>query len=98
MHQQRGRTACGVGCCDADRWQPGDLGPALARLVVALLVPAGQTLAIVWYATAGHHPADVAEHRTRAPWYATKTEPSTADMTAKLRRVLIAAKFRLPRP
>lgn len=23
------------------RWQPGDLGPALARLVVTLLVPAG---------------------------------------------------------
>jgi hypothetical protein len=57
-----------------------------------------QSLAIVWYATAGHDPADVAEHRARAPWYVTKAEPSTADMTAKLRRVLIAAKFRLPRP
>ncbi len=53
-----------------------------------------QTLAILWYATAGHDPADVNEHRARAPWYATKTEPSTAGMTAKLRRVLIAAKFR----
>ena len=49
-----------------------------------------QTLAILWYATAGHDPADVAEHRARAPWYVTKAEPSTADMTAKLRRVLIA--------
>jgi len=57
-----------------------------------------QTLAILWYATAGHDPADVHEHRARAPWYATKAEPSTADMTAKLRRVLIAAKFRLPHP
>ncbi len=57
-----------------------------------------QTLAILWYSTAGHDPADVAEHRARAPWYATKTEPSTADMAAKLRRVLIAARFRLPRP
>lgn len=56
-----------------------------------------QTLAILWYATAGHDPADVDEHRARAPWYVTKAEPSTADMTAKLRRVLIAAKFRLPR-
>lgn len=55
-----------------------------------------QTLAILWYATAGHDPADVAEHRARAPWYVTKTEPSTADMTAKLRRVLIAAKYRPP--
>jgi len=42
-----------------------------------------QTLAIIWYATAGHDPADVAEHRARVPWYATKTEPSTADMAAK---------------
>jgi len=57
-----------------------------------------QTLAILWYATAGHDPADIAEHHARAPWYVTKAEPSTADMTAKLRRVLIAAKYRLPRP
>jgi hypothetical protein len=56
-----------------------------------------QSLAIVWYATAGHDPADVDEHRAQAPWHVTKAEPSTADMTAKLRRVLIAAKFRLPR-
>ena len=27
-----------------------------------------QTLAILWYATAGHDPADVDEHRARAPW------------------------------
>lgn len=57
-----------------------------------------QTLAILWYATAGHDRADIAEHRAQAPWYATKAEPSTADMAAKLRRVLIAAKFRLPHP
>jgi len=53
-----------------------------------------QSLAMLWYATAGHHPGDVAEHRARAPWYRTKAEPSTADMIAKLRRVLIAAKYR----
>ena len=52
-----------------------------------------QSIAVLWYAPAGHHPADVAEHRARAPWYTTKAEPSTADMTAKLRRVLIAAKY-----
>jgi len=57
-----------------------------------------QTLAITWYATAGHNPADVDEHRARAPWYTTKAEPSTADMIAKLRRVLIAAKYRPPHP
>ncbi len=32
------------------------------------------------------------------PWYRTKAEPSTADMIAKLRRVLIAAKYRPVRP
>jgi hypothetical protein len=57
-----------------------------------------QSIAIIWYATAGHHPADVAGHRARAPWYRAKAEPSTADMHAKLRRVLIAAKYRPARP
>jgi hypothetical protein len=53
-----------------------------------------QALAVCWHATAGHHPADAEARRLDAPWYTTKTEPSTADMTAKLRRVIIAAKFK----
>ena len=53
-----------------------------------------QAIATTWYATAGHDPADVEAHRARAPWYTTKAQPSTADMLAKLRRVLIAARFR----
>jgi hypothetical protein len=57
-----------------------------------------QSIATLWYATAGHHPADVDEHRARAPWYTSKAEPSTADMIAKLRRVLIAAKYRPAQP
>ncbi len=57
-----------------------------------------QTLATIWYATAGHDPADIDDRRSRAPWYKTKTEPSTADMTAKLRRVIIAARFKALRP
>ncbi len=57
-----------------------------------------QTLAVCWYATAGHQPADVTEHRARRPWYRTKTNPSTADMLTKLRRVLIATRFQLARP
>lgn len=57
-----------------------------------------QSIAVVWYATAGHHPGDAEEHRARAPWYRTKTEPSTADMIAKLRRVLIAANYRAAHP
>jgi DDE superfamily endonuclease len=57
-----------------------------------------QAIAVTWYATAGHHPADVEDRRARAPWYRSKARPSTADMTAKLRRVLIAARFRSSRP
>ena len=57
-----------------------------------------QAIATIWYATAGHDPADVEDHRARAPWYTTKTQPSTADMAGKLRRVLIAARFRASRP
>ncbi len=57
-----------------------------------------QAIAPCWYATAGHDPADVAEHRARAPWYTTKAQPSTADMAAKLRRVIIAARFKASRP
>jgi len=52
------------------------------------------TLTIIWYALSGHHPDVVSEHRARAPWYLTKTNPSTADMLAKLRRVIIAAQYR----
>jgi len=70
-------------------------------LAVERTVPFGLaclTLAVCWYAIAGHQPEDVAEHRARRPWYRTKTNPSTSDMLAKLRRVLIAARFRLARP
>ena len=78
-------------------------GQARNRLAAAVhrTVPftlACQSLAMLWYATAGHHPGDVDEHRARAPWYRTKAEPSTADMIAKLRRVLIAAKYRPVHP
>lgn len=51
------------------------------------------TITVVWYALHGHHPADAAAHRERAPWYTTKAEPSLSDMVAKLRRVIIAARF-----
>jgi len=39
----------------------------------------------------------VAHHRARAPWYTTKVRPSTADTAGKLRRVLIAARFKASR-
>lgn len=70
--------------------------PAVERTIPFQL--ACQAIATVWYATAGHDPADVEDHRARAPWYTTKAQPSTADMLAKLRWVLIAAKYRASRP
>jgi hypothetical protein len=51
------------------------------------------TLTIIWYAIHGHHPDDIAEHRARAPWYLSKTNPSFADMIAKLRRTIIADQY-----
>jgi DDE superfamily endonuclease len=66
------------------------------ELAVKRTVPFGllcMSLTIVWYALEGHSPTDVAEHRARAPWYRTKTNPSTADMLAKLRRTIIAAQY-----
>ena len=65
---------------------------AVKRTIPFML--ACQALAVCWYATAGHHPADTEARRRNAPWYTAKTEPSTADMTAKLRRVIIAARFK----
>jgi DDE superfamily endonuclease len=69
---------------------------AVERTIPFML--ACQALAVCWYATAGHSPADTAARRRSAPWYTGKTEPSTAGMTAKLRRVIIAAKFKPVRP
>ena len=65
---------------------------AVERTVPFML--AGQAAAVCWYATAGHHAADAEARRLDAPWCTGKTEPATADMTAKLRRVIIAAKFK----
>jgi hypothetical protein len=66
------------------------------ELAVKRTVPFGllcMSLTIIWYALHGHSPTDVAEHRARAPWYRTKTNPSTADMLAKLRRTIIVAQY-----
>ncbi len=71
------------------------------RRAVERTVPFGlacYSLAIVWYAHHGHHPADLAARRILAPWYQTKTTPSVADMLAKLRRLLIAAQYHQGQP
>jgi DDE superfamily endonuclease len=51
------------------------------------------TITICWYALHGHHPDDLAERRALAPWYLSKTNPSFADMLAKLRRMIIADQY-----
>nr|WP_173264262.1 transposase [Streptomyces pacificus] len=66
------------------------------RRAVERTVPFGlycYTITVIWYTLHGHHPQDAAEHRARAPWYTTKTHPAFSDMTAKLRRTTIAARF-----
>ena len=71
------------------------------RRAVERTVPFGLicfSMVTVWYTLHGHAPDDVASHRIRARWYTTKTEPSYDDMTIKLRRVIIAARFRSPCP
>ncbi|MFN2496440.1 MAG: transposase, partial [Pseudonocardiaceae bacterium] len=57
-----------------------------------------QTITVLWYATAGHHPDDLTDRRAQAPWYVSKSQPSTLDMIIKLRRVLIAARNRPAQP
>ena len=72
------------------------------RRAVERTVPFGFicfSVVTVWYTLHGHAPQDVVTgHRTRARWYTTKTEPSYDDMAVKLRRVIIAARFRGPCP
>lgn len=71
------------------------------RRAVERTVPFGfivGTLAICWYATAGHHPNDVKAARELAPWYREKAQPSVLDMLTKLRRVIIAAQFQQTDP
>jgi hypothetical protein len=53
-----------------------------------------QSLVVCWYTLAGHHPDLAAQRRAAAPWYTTKTQPAYHDMIIRLRRVLIAARFR----
>jgi hypothetical protein len=97
----------------ADRWSievcfqdaKHEFGVGHARNRVALAVqrtvPFGflsMTLTILWYALHGHHPQVVAARRHQAPWYQTKSSPSTADMLATMRRTIIAAQYQPGHP
>ncbi len=64
---------------------------------VARTVPFGlitQSIVVLWYTQHGHSSDVAAERRTQAPWYRSKTQPAYLDMIVKLRRTLIAARFR----
>jgi hypothetical protein len=81
------------------------IGQARNRVPKAVerTVPFGlfcHSILIVWYARHGHEHTDTAARRSAAPWYRTKTEPSTWDMLIKLRRHIIATRFlpTSPRP
>jgi hypothetical protein len=52
-----------------------------------------QAIVVTWYVTAGRNPGTLQERRCNSPWYTTKSEPYTSDMTALLRRVPIAVIF-----
>ena len=67
-----------------------------ADKAVERTVPFGflvQTLLICWYARCAYDPADIDRRRRLCPWYRTKTDPSPADMLARLRREFLKARF-----
>jgi len=73
------------------------------RKAVERTVPFGlfcHSVLILWYALHGHDQHVTAHRRATAPWYRTKTEPSTLDMLTTLRRQIIATRFMptTPRP
>jgi hypothetical protein len=79
------------------------VGQARNRVTKAVqrTVPFGlfrHSLLIVWYALHGHPSIDTARRRATAPWYRSKTEPSTLDMLTTLRRQIIATRFLPPSP
>jgi hypothetical protein len=56
------------------------------------------SILILWYALYGHADTDADTRRDAAPWYRTKTEPSTLDMLVKLRRQISPPDFCPPPP
>ncbi|MCA1673053.1 MAG: transposase [Actinobacteria bacterium] len=79
------------------------VGQARNRVTKAVerTVPFGlfcHSLLIIWYTRHGHPTTDTARRRATAPWYRSKTEPSTLDMLTTLRRQIITARFLPPTP
>jgi hypothetical protein len=88
IEQYASRWSIEVAIEDARQVFGAGQAPSRTARAVERTIPfqlACQAIATCWYATAGHAPADTEDHRARAPWCTTKTQPSTADMAAKLR-------------
>ena len=47
-----------------------------------------QTLIVLWYTSNANPETQIAQRRRNAPWYTTKTDPSTMDMLYRLRGTL----------
>ena len=65
----------------------------MTATAVTRTVPFGlitQSIVVLWYTHHGH----ATDRRAQAPWYRSKTQPAYLDMIVKLRRTLIAARFR----
>jgi hypothetical protein len=80
---------------------PAALAGLLAVLGPLFTAPAFRTFCRVgcgFLPPPGHNLADIGDRQSRAPRYTTKAQPSTADMAAKFRRVIIVARFRPSRP
>jgi hypothetical protein len=82
-----------------DAKQITGVGEARNRTPTAVerTVPFGlttQSIVVLWYTHHGHSTDIAADRRAQAPWYRDKTQPAYLDMIVKLRRTLIAARFR----
>ena len=47
-----------------------------------------QTIIVLWYTTNANPEMQIAERRRNAPWYTSKTDPSTMDMLYTARETL----------
>ena len=48
-----------------------------------------QTIIVLWYTSNANPETQIAQLRRNAPWYTTKTDPSTTDMLYALRGTLM---------
>ena len=57
-----------------------------------------QTIIVLWYTTNANPETQIAERRRNAPWYTTKTDPSTMDMLYTARETLTTHRINTTTP